>query len=229
MAFVLDEVVPWGRNFDEYVEMFALTPADLERRILGCADGPASFNAEMHERGHHVVSLDPLYAASPDELAARIDATFDKVMTQAHRNRDAFVWQNIRSIDHLAEIRRAAMQTFLADFPAGLRAGRYLAAALPHLPFADRSFDLILCSHYLFLYSDQLSAGEHLTDLAEMCRVAREVRIYPLQALSGAPSPHVEPMLAALRAHGHRAEIVPVAYEFRRDSRTMLRVLSGAR
>ncbi len=229
MAFVLDEVVPWGRNFEEYVAMFALAPADLERRILGCADGPASFNAEMHGRGHRVVSLDPLYDASPDELAARIDTTFDKVMTQAHRNRDTFVWQNIRSIEHLGEIRRAAMQTFLADFPEGLHAGRYVPAALPELPFPDRSFDLILCSHYLFLYSEQLSADEHLTDLEEMCRVAGEVRIYPLQALSGVPSPHVEPVVAALGARGHRAEIMPVDYQFRRDSRTMLRILSGAR
>jgi hypothetical protein len=45
MTFTLDSVVPWGRSFDEYVAMFALSEEDLGRRVLGCADGPASFNA----------------------------------------------------------------------------------------------------------------------------------------------------------------------------------------
>jgi hypothetical protein len=46
MAFTLDQVVPWGRSFDEYRRMFALSDDDLGLRILGCADGPASFNGE---------------------------------------------------------------------------------------------------------------------------------------------------------------------------------------
>jgi len=45
----------------------------------------------------------------------------------------------------------AAMQEFLADYRAGGREGRYMAATLPHLPFADGAFDLALCSHLLFL------------------------------------------------------------------------------
>lgn len=39
MAFTLDKVVPWGRSYDEYVAMFALSSDDLRRRILGCGDG----------------------------------------------------------------------------------------------------------------------------------------------------------------------------------------------
>jgi hypothetical protein len=30
--------------------MFALTDADLQLKILGCADGPASFNTEAIQR-----------------------------------------------------------------------------------------------------------------------------------------------------------------------------------
>ena len=43
--FTLATVVPWGRTFDEYRRMFALTNADAAGGVLGCADGPASFNA----------------------------------------------------------------------------------------------------------------------------------------------------------------------------------------
>jgi hypothetical protein len=44
--FTLDRIVPWGRSFDEYQHMFALSDVDLRSRILGCADGPAAFNVE---------------------------------------------------------------------------------------------------------------------------------------------------------------------------------------
>ena len=49
--FTLEQVVPWGRSFDEYCRMFALSDDDLTLRILGCGDGPASFNAEANRRG----------------------------------------------------------------------------------------------------------------------------------------------------------------------------------
>ena len=37
--FTLEQVVPWGRSFEEYRAMFALSDADLEGRVLGCGDG----------------------------------------------------------------------------------------------------------------------------------------------------------------------------------------------
>lgn len=66
MAFELSGVVPWGRSYAEYVAMFALSDEDLNRRILGCGDGPAAFNAGLTGRGGSVVSVDPLYAFSAD-------------------------------------------------------------------------------------------------------------------------------------------------------------------
>ncbi|HKH12276.1 MAG TPA: hypothetical protein VKA73_14135 [Rubrobacter sp.] len=53
-------MVPWGRSLDEYARMFALTPEDLRGRILDCAAGPASFNAEATAAGHRISSCDPL-------------------------------------------------------------------------------------------------------------------------------------------------------------------------
>src|SRR5215471_7275287 len=57
-VLTLDRVVPWGRSFDEYCRMFALEEPDLARRILGCGDGPASFNAVATRRGLTVTSCD---------------------------------------------------------------------------------------------------------------------------------------------------------------------------
>ncbi len=81
MAFTLDKLVPWGRSLDEYRRMFALTDADLAKRILGCADGPASFNAEMTGIGRSVVSCDPIYEFSAEEIRQRIDVTYPQMNT----------------------------------------------------------------------------------------------------------------------------------------------------
>jgi hypothetical protein len=43
----LSKVVPWGGSLNEYRQVFSLSAEDLHKKILGCADGPASFNAEL--------------------------------------------------------------------------------------------------------------------------------------------------------------------------------------
>jgi hypothetical protein len=35
MSFTLEKVVPWGRSYEEYIDMFALTEAELGLRIEG--------------------------------------------------------------------------------------------------------------------------------------------------------------------------------------------------
>jgi len=227
--FSLDQVVPWGRSFVEYQQLFALTPADLERRILGCGDGPAAFNAEATHRGSRVVSCDPLYAFSRTEIETRISATCDTVLEQTRRHADQFVWgHGIASIDELGEVRMRAMRIFLADYDAGKEAGRYIDASLPSLPFPDGAFDLALCSHLLFLYSKQFDEVFHRASIRELSRVAAEVRIFPLLTLDGSRSPFVDACLADARASGLEAVIERVEYEFQRGGNEMLRLRHSA-
>jgi hypothetical protein len=222
--FTLAQVVPWGRTFDEYCRMFALDERELSESILGCADGPASFNAEATERDGRVVSCDPLYRAGADDIRARIAATFDEVVEQTRKNAHEFVWRAIPSIDALIRIRRSAMTRFLDDYTAGRAAGRYVDAELPSLPFGDGEFGLALCSHFLFLYSAQLGEDFHVAAVRELCRVAQDVRIFPLLALGATPSPHVAPVGDALRRDGFIVSIDTVPYEFQRGGNQMLRV-----
>ncbi len=222
--FTLDQVVPWGRSFGEYSAMFSLTEVDMKGRILGCGDGPASFNAEATGRGAKVVSCDPIYAFSKEEIEARIAATYGQVIDQTRQNQSEFVWQAIASVEELGKTRMAAMQTFLDDYPAGLVQGRYLNSELPSLPFSDGQFDLALCSHLLFLYSQQLDEAFHCSSLLELCRVAKEVRVFPLLALGGAISPHLDSSVAMLRSAGHQVSIQRVGYEFQRGACEMLRI-----
>ena len=45
MPFSIARIVPWGQNLTKNQATFGLDEADPDRQILGCGDGPASFNA----------------------------------------------------------------------------------------------------------------------------------------------------------------------------------------
>ena len=204
--------------------MFALTAEDLRGRTLDCGAGPASFNAEATGEGHRVVSCDPLYRFSAAEIRARVEETSASLLADVRENADRFDWDEIESVEKLQEIRQTAMERFLRDFPRGLEAGRYREDALPQLDFTDDEFDLALCSHLLFLYSDAFSAAFHLAAIREMCRVAGEARVFPLLGAYGKPSPHLGPVVRRLRDLGYGVEVRRVPYEFLRGANEMLSV-----
>ena len=222
--FTLDQVVPWGRSFDEYRRMFALSEAELRLRIVGCGDGPASFNAEATRRGARVISCDPIYRWETAEIRDRIAATYDQILDQTRLNAEEFIWDSIRSVGELGQVRMAAMQDFLDDYGPGKIQGRYVDAELPSLPFSAGSFDVALCSHFLFLYTDQLGAAFHRSAIQEMCRVASEVRIFPLLALGGRRSPYVDANVEDFRHSGYDVSIENVPYEFQRGGNQMMRI-----
>lgn len=220
----INNIYPWGRSFDEYRRMFALSDEDLNGRIVGCADGPAAFNATMHRMGRRVVSVDPLYQFTADEIRSRIEATYAIQLKHVADQREQFIWNDIASAKALGDRRMSAMNEFLADYEAGRRQGRYLVGSLPSTDLPDRGFDLALCSHYLFLYSNEVSFDEHLASIREMCRVAREIRVFPLLNMEAKRSKHLEPIVTQLRRDGFAATIDRVPYEFLRGANQMLRI-----
>jgi len=224
MPFTLDEVVPWGRSYAEYVEMFELGDGDLGRHILGCADGPASFNKTLTERGGRIVSVDPIYEFGAEDLHDQIEATYEKIMEEAHKNLDQFHWKQIRSVEELGRVRLAAMHEFLDDLEAGKTEARYVVGRLPNLPFHDGEFDLALCAHFLFLYSDRLGLDFHVEALIELARVAPEARVFPLLNLDGSRSQHVDETVRRLEKKGYDVDIRKVSYEFRKGGNELLTV-----
>lgn len=218
MTFALRSVVPWGRSFEEYVSMFMLTDRDLSLRILGCGDGPAAFNSRMRSRGCYMVSVDPLYRYSRDQIEARIHEARSEVMEQMRKNPGNFVWERIRSPEELERIRMAAMSEFLDDFERGRLEGRYLPCSLPDLPFRTGQFGLALCSHFLFLYPESGGAF-HLAAIREMIRVAQEVRIYPTVSVNCTPPLFLEDLLMKLGSDGLTVDLVDVDHEAARNFR----------
>lgn len=224
MPIKLNKVIPWGRSFEEYRRMFMLLDNDLAGRILGCGDGPASFNAEATARGHTVVSCDPIYAFSPAEIERRVEDCYGDLIAQVRSNRHGFVWDHFHHPDHLGQCRLAFMQRFLADFEAGKAQGRYVTASLPSLPFDDGQFDLALVSHLFFLCSEQRNFEFHFAAVMELLRVANEVRIFPMLTLERRVSPYVDALRTQLASQGFVDTVQTVPYEFQRGGNEMPRI-----
>jgi len=218
----LENIVPWGRSLKEYALIFDLTSEDFKKEILGCGDGPASFNAELTAQNGHVISVDPIYQFDGNEIKSRIDAIYPEVMSQVQQNAGDFIWDSIKSPEELGETRMAAMSLFLSDYGKGKETGRYINASLPSLPFGDNSFDLALCSHYLFLYSTHVDLEQHLLSIRALCRVAREVRVYPLVTLEGDISIHLDNVTKALLDEGIQVYLRSVKYRFQKGATEML-------
>lgn len=218
----LTNVVPWGRSFEEYQAMFGLSDSDLSKRILGCGDGPASFNVEATDRGCQVTSCDPVYQFQADEIRRRIDDVYPDIMAKMKLGTDSYIWDSLGSVEELGKVRMKAMSKFLYDFDTGYRQGRYVSASLPSLPFHDSVFDLALCSHYLFLYSDHVDEAAHLASMRELCRVASEVRVFPVISLDGEASRHLDSVMLALSADGIDVSLQAVSYRFQKGATEML-------
>jgi hypothetical protein len=219
----IQNVLPWGRSFSEYERMFALSPEDLSKSILGCGDGPASFNSEMTRQGRNVVSIDPIYQFTKEQIAHRIEEAVPLILDNTKDYLDRYHWvPPISNLDDLVNVRMAAMNQFLDDFDEGLAESRYRFEMLPNLSFGDHEFELALCSHFLFTYTVQLDLTTHLEHIREMCRVANEVRIFPLVDMDGTPSSHVEPVMAALESDGYAVQRQKVDYEYQIGANEML-------
>lgn len=221
MAFMLNGVVPWGRNLDEYKKMFLLEEEDLQKRIAGFGDGPASFNYEAYCLGHNVISYDPIYQFSRDQLKKRIDEVRETVMRQMKENMDNYVWTKIKNLNQLEEVRMSAMKLFLADFESGKAEGRYVYHELPNrLPVADDSYDLGLSSHFLLMYTS-LGYDFHIKAISEMLRVCKEIRIFPIVDLDAKQTDLIRSVIDYFQKL-HFVELRETDYVFQKGANRML-------
>lgn len=221
MAFKLSSVVPWGRNFEEYKLMFQLSEVDLKNKIAGFGDGPACFNRELTEKGGTVISFDPIYRFSKEDIEKRIDEVRVEVMQQMRENADNYVWTHIKSLDDLENVRMSAMRKFLEDYDHGKREGRYVFHELPNrLPFEEDSFDLGLSSHFLMMYT-ALGYDFHIAAITEMLRVCREIRIFPIVDLNAEKTELIGDVIGYFQKQYH-TEIVKTEYEFQKGDNKML-------
>jgi hypothetical protein len=186
MPFDLDDIAPRGWTLAEYCTMFDLGDAERRLSILGCGDGPSSFNAEGTAQNMRIVSVDPLYALRAPDIRARCAATTD-----------------------VAGSHDTALAQFLADYELGVDQGRYVTGGADDLPFPDGSYDLALCPHLLFVHGARHPLALHLKAIRELMRVAEELRIFPLQEAGGVESRHLKAVMLGVPRLGYRCERLP--------------------
>jgi len=93
------------------------------------------------------------------------------------------------------------------------------------LPFAAGTFELAVCSHFLFLYSDILPLWFHEQSIDGLLRVAREVRIFPLLTYNGDACEFVEPIVERFTKAGRTVSLEQVPYEFQRGGNKVMKIV----
>lgn len=221
MAFQLNNVVPWGRNMEEYRSMFLLNEEDMKKKIAGFGDGPASFNFEAHCLGCDITSYDPIYQFNKEELEKRIEDVRGIVMQQMSENMDNYIWTKIRDLHQLEQIRMDAMKLFLNDFEAGLSEGRYRYHKLPNcLPIEENYYDIGLSSHFLLLYT-QLGFDFHIKVIGETLRACKEVRIFPVVDLDANQADMISDVIDEFKKK-YDVELKVTNYQFQKNANKML-------
>jgi hypothetical protein len=220
----LDDVVLIGRTFEEYRAIFQLQDGDLQtNRILDISAGISSFCAEATNSGYDVTAADPIYTLPVQAIAEKSEADLKIVLNQLPDVRHIYNWTFYRDPDHLMRFRTAARDRFLKDYARN--PNRYIAAALPDTGFSDGSFDLVLVSHFLFLYDDMFDYEFHKRSLLELVRIARrEIRIYPLANMRAAKSIFVERLMND-PDFSCRFKLERSNFEFIKNSNELLRVV----
>jgi SAM-dependent methyltransferase len=226
MGMQLDRVVPFGRTLAEYRLMFNLTDRDLQRQILDIGAGPASFTAEMSSLGYQVTAIDPIYNFSGAEIQQRFDDCVDGIIGQIENTSQDWVWKFHKSPADLRATRELALQLFLADYAAGKTAGRYIAGEVPDA-IGNTTYSLILCSHFLLLYAEQLSWEFHRDAVTKLLQQTNELRIFPLLTLMWDRSPYLDKLCEHVEQLGYQTQIVPVEYELQPGGNEMLVILKN--
>ncbi|WP_342570211.1 SAM-dependent methyltransferase [Paenibacillus sp. FSL R5-0749] len=221
----LSQIVFIGRTFEEYMKMFNLTVEEITgKSILDCPGGACSFSSQARKLGADPIAIDIAYEYGIDELEVKGYQDIEHTMKQMEPVQNIYVWDQFGSIQGLKEERTRAITDCIADmrmFP-----DRYVASALPDLPFADEQFDLTLSAHFLFTYADRLHVDFHVATVMELLRVSkREVRIFPTVDLSGERYKHMDELKLILEQRGYAVSEEPTSYEFQRNAHTMLHIV----
>lgn len=238
--FLLNRVIFFGRSLQEYGQMFDIAPDNwVGKKVLDVAAGPASFTAEARGLGIDAVACDPRYGDNRDQL---YEQAREDMATGLERMIVQYTYNARKTPEEEMAYRRErvkAMKAFAEDYVEMDATDRYIEASLPRLPFGSKSFDLVLCAHLLFVYSDLDTGGcletspfdyeFHLRSILEMLRVSiGEVRIYPIAGVNQTEHPYLPRILRYLRGLNVETEIVPVVFKDIAGADRMLRIKLNA-
>lgn len=211
----------WVYSLADYRQMFDLSDCDLERVILDYPASISSFNAEMREKGYQVTSGDSHYDLSLSAMKQFSQNTLD--INKQHLKKYADILQNNNQLESIFTQWQRRTDLFLKDYEAGKAAGFYQKMDLPKLPFNDQAFDIALCSDYLF-HNHVADQDNQTAVIEELCRVAKEVRVFPLQDEKGVIAANLGTVMLGAQQKGCGIEVRAVPYHELKGGNAMLRI-----
>lgn len=222
----IDRIAFFGRTYTEYVDMFGLDEKLLQQgRILDCPAGASSFAAEAYKLDFDVIACDILYNLPASKLLEKGKKDIQHVFEKFDEVNHLYVWKYYKDKNEVMTLRNKALEIFADDFSSGFKKGRYKHAELPHLPFPDKGFSLVLSGNFLFLYGDRLDLDFHVACIRELLRVCSgEVRIFPLVGLDAKQYPYLDKVLSFLESDSIKVEIIEVPFEFQKGANEMLKL-----
>lgn len=228
MPLELENILITGRTYEEYTAFFDLDENELVgKKVLDCPSGASSFIATARSKGIDAQGVDILYENKIEDIYTQGKVSIEKIYEDSS-------WMDGHNFEFYGSIEnhRNYRENALEDFAKHYNDKEYSFMSLPKLEFADRSFDLLLSSHLLFVYDDRFDYEFHKNSVLEMLRVSKEVRIFPLIDFQNKHleeeknfSPFVYKLLEELKEF--QCEIVKVGFEFQPRAGYMLKILNN--
>lgn len=216
------------RSFEEYSAMFGVGKKDVQGlRIADAAAGASSFTAAARAAGADSYAFDPRYGEplASWEASAREEIELSTAKLEALKGR--YDWSFYGDLDNHKRNRLSSLAICAADRSSDLSEKRYIAALLPKIPAPDHSFDLVFCSHFLFLYAEQFGFDFHRSSLLELMRICRpggRVLVYPLLSLRSQRFEQMDMLLQAVRSAGGEPSFHPSHLPFLPQSAERLEI-----
>ncbi|MEW9698491.1 methyltransferase domain-containing protein [Paenibacillus sp. SI8] len=199
-----------SRSCAEYEKMFVLNTEELQgKQVLDVAGGASSFTTEARQKGVLAQAVDPLYSKTVNEITEHGKQEIELVALKMEKLVNVYNWEFYGSVEKHRAGRENSLELFADDYASEDASNRYHAAMLPNLPFENDTFELVLCSHFLFLYEEQFDYDFHLKAIQELLRVCKpggEVRIYPLLSFRTVEYTRLQELLEELTLMGYIAE-----------------------
>lgn len=219
----ISSIPGWVHSLEDYRLMFDLEDHHLSCSILDYPAGISCFNADMQQLGFPgVVSVDMHYDLSAMDMSKHMNFVIQSLANRVDDFTDHLRVNAESEVENLLNTWNVYAQRFMSDYSDGQHAGRYRVGHMLHLPFEDDYFDLALSSDMLFCDTD--FNAQAIVD--ELCRVAKEVRIFPLLNQTGQVATELGPLMLTLQQDNLGVEVKEVPYLLRKKNNAMLRIWS---
>lgn len=218
------EAIPnWICGLEEYEQMFDLQSDDYRKSILDFPGSISSFNADVYQQAARVISGDAIYGMSYEEMEAYAHRLMQLNCDHLTQHADQVLKRGQAALEPIFAMWKANYSRFLNDYVTGKKQSRYQEVLMPDLPYDNHEFQLALCSDYVFNRHAQNDCRPEQV-VSELCRVAEEVRIFPLLTEAGDISEWLGPLMLDLQNKNHGIEIRQVPFENVKGGNAMLRV-----